>query len=79
MQWYMDHVCTYVPHLDLVDISQDMSATVRLMGTTNPVKKFQISRCYGPVTHTFSEMCPISALVKNFFISTLHTFRQPLD
>ena len=36
----MDHVCTHVTHLDLVDISQDMSATVRLMGTPNPMKKY---------------------------------------
>ena len=40
MQRYMDHVCTHVPHLDLVDIGQDMSATFRLMGTPNPMKKF---------------------------------------
>ena len=36
----MDHVCTHVPHLDLVDIGQNMSATDRLMGTLNPMKKF---------------------------------------
>ena len=40
MQWYMDHVCIHVPHLDLVDIGQNMSAIVRLMGTPNPMKKF---------------------------------------
>ena len=79
MQWYMDHVCTHVPHLNLVDISQDMSATVRLMGNPNPMKKIQIGQCYGPITHTFSEMCPASALIKKFFILTLHTLRQPLD
>ena len=39
MQWYMDYVCNHVPHLDLVDIGQTMSATVRLMVTSNPVKK----------------------------------------
>ena len=36
----MDHVCIHVPHLDLVHIGQDMSTTVRLMGTPNPMKKF---------------------------------------
>ena len=36
----MDHVCTHVPHLDLVDIGQNMSTTDRLMGTPNPMKKF---------------------------------------
>ena len=40
MGWYMDHVCTHVPHLDLVDIGRNMSATDRLMGTPNPMKKF---------------------------------------
>ena len=29
----MDHVFTHVPHLDLVDIGQNVSATDRLMGT----------------------------------------------
>ena len=37
----MDHVCTHVPHLDLVDIDQNMSATARLMVTCNPIKKFK--------------------------------------
>ena len=39
MQWYMDHVCTHEPHLDLVDIDQNVSATVRLMGSCDPIKK----------------------------------------
>ena len=33
MQWYMEHVCTHVLHLDTVDIGQNVSATVRLMVT----------------------------------------------
>ena len=32
-------LCIHVPHLDLVDIGRNMSATVRLMGTLNPMKK----------------------------------------
>ena len=39
MQWYMDHVCTHVPHLDLVDIGQNVSATARPMGSCDPIKK----------------------------------------
>ena len=37
----MDHVCTHVPHLDLVDIDQNMSATARLIVTCDPMKKFK--------------------------------------
>ena len=39
MKWYMDHVCTHVPHLDLVDIGQNMSVTDRLMGTPKSHEK----------------------------------------
>ena len=35
----MDHVCTHVPHLDLVDIGRNMSATDRLMGTPESHEK----------------------------------------
>ena len=35
----MDHVCTHVPHLDLVDIDQNMSATARLIVTCDPTEK----------------------------------------
>ena len=79
MQWYMDHVCIHVPHLDLVDIGQDMSTTVRLMGTPNPMKKFsnrptlQLRNPY--ILRNMPRFCPI----KNFFILTLHTLRQSLD
>ena len=63
----MAQLCTHMPHLDLVDIGQDMSTTVRLMGTPNPMKKFiQIPRRYGPETQKSTEMCPVSALIKIF-------------
>ena len=71
-QWYM---YIPVPHLDLVDISQNMSATVRLMGTSNPMKKIQISWFYSPVTHTFLEMWNVSAPLT--FFSFWHYI--PLD
>ena len=35
----MDHVCTYVVHLDLVDIGQNVFAIVRLMVSCNPIEK----------------------------------------
>ena len=59
-------LCIHVPHLDLVDIGQNMSATVRLMSTLNPMKKIQISLRYSPLTPTFSEMCPVSIPLKIF-------------
>ena len=75
----MDHVCTYVPHLDLVDIGWNMSATDRLMGTLNPMKQFSNRsmlwpwnpKIYGNVLHFHPG--------KNFFILTLHTHRQSFD
>ena len=39
MEWYMDHVCIHVPHLDLVDFGQNVSTTAGLMVSCNPVKK----------------------------------------
>ena len=58
----MVQLCTHVPHLDLVDIGQNMSATDRLMGTLNPMKKFsnrstlqpQNPKIHGNVPH----FCP---------------------
>ena len=38
MELYMDHVCTHVPHLDLFNIDQNMSATARLIVTSDPWK-----------------------------------------
>ena len=72
-------LCIYVPHLDLVDIGWNMSATVRLMGTLNPMKKFSnrlMLRPLNPKIHVnVSCFCPS----KNVFILTLHTHRQSLD
>ena len=62
----MDHVCTHVHHVDLVDFGQNVFTTSRLMVSCNPVEKIQIASHYAPVTPTFPEMCPISTLV-NFF------------
>ena len=72
------HPCIHVHyvHLDLVDIGRNMSATDRLMGTPNPMKNFQIARCYGPKTQG---NVPRFHPGKNFFILTLHTHRQSFD
>ena len=75
----MDHVCTHVPHLDLVDIGQDMSATVRLMGTPNPMKKFSNRSTLRPRNPKIIENVPHFRPSKIFFILTLHTYRQSLD
>ena len=40
MELYMDDVCTHVPHLDLTDIDQNMSATATLIVTCDHMKKF---------------------------------------
>ena len=73
MELYMDHVCTHVSHLDLVNIVQNMSATVE-----KTCEKIWICWHYSHITCTFLEICPISAPVF-FFILTLHTLRQLLD
>ena len=70
----MAQLCTHMPHLDLVDIGQNMSTIVRLMGTPNPMKK-----CSNP-----SMLQPQNPKIcfhpsKNFSILTLHTHRQSLD
>ena len=75
----MDHVCTHVPYLDLVDIGQDMSATVRLMGTPNPIKKISNPLMLQPHNPYILRDVPHFRPVKIFFILTLHTLRQPLD
>ena len=79
MQWYMDHVCSHVPHLDLVDIGRNMSATVRLIGTPNPMKKFSNQSTLQPRNLYILGDVPCFRPGKNFFILTLHTLRQPLD
>ena len=75
----MDHVCTHVPHLDLVDIGQDMSATVRLMGTPNAMKKISNRSTLQPCNPYILKNVPRFWPGKNFFILTLHTLRQSLD
>ena len=72
-------VCIHVPHLDLVDIGQDMSATVRLMGTLNPMKKFSNCLMLWPWNPKILGNVPRFNPVKKFFILTLHTHRQSLD
>ena len=79
MQWYMNHACIHVPHLDLVDIGQVMSATVRLMGTLNPLKKFSNRLTLRPRNPKILENVPRFCPGKFFFILTLHTHRQSLD
>ena len=75
----MEHVCTHVPHLDLVDIGQDMSATVRLMGTPNPIKKISNHSMLQPWNPKILGNVPHFCPGKIFFILTLHTHRQSLD
>ena len=75
----MDHVCIHVPHLVLVNISQDMSATVRLMGTLNSMKKFSNCLTPQPRNPKIHRNVPHFRPSKNFFILTLHTHRQSLD
>ena len=79
MQWYIDHVCSHVPHLDLVDIGRNMSKTVRLMGTPNPMKKFSNWLMLQPRNPYILGDVPRFCPSKNFFILILHTLRQPLN
>ena len=73
-------LCIHVPHLDLVDIGQNMSATVRLMGTLNRMKKKNSNRStLQPLNPYILGHVPRFHPVKNFFILTLHTIRQSLD
>ena len=75
----MDHVCIHVLHLDLVDIGQDMSATVRLMGTPNPMKKFSNRLMLWPWNPKILKNVPHFRPGKKIFILTLHTHRQSFD
>ena len=75
MKLYIDHVCTYVPHLDLVYIGQNVSATDRLMGTLNPMKKFSNRSMLRPQNPKFHGNVPRFHPGKFFFILTLHTHR----
>ena len=69
----------YVPNLDLVDIGRNMSATDRLMGTPNPMKKFSNRSMLRPQNPKIHGNVPRFCPDKNFFILTLHTHRQSLD
>ena len=75
------HPCIHVhyAHLDLVDIGQNMSATDRLMGTLNPMKKFSNRSTLRPQNPKIHRNVPCFCPSKNFFILTLHTHRQSLD
>ena len=75
----MAQLCTHVPHLDLVDIGQNMSATDRLMGTPNPIKKFSNRSMLWPQNPKIHGNVLRFRPDKNFFILTLHTHRQSLD
>ena len=75
----MDRVCTHVPHLDLVDIGQNVSATDRLMDTPNPMKKFSNRSTLQPRNPKIHGNVPRFCPGKNFFILTLYTHRQSLD
>ena len=72
-------LCIHVPHLDLVDIGQNMSETVRLMATLNPMKKNSNQSTLQPRNPYILGHVPHFHPVKNFFILTLHTLRQSLD
>ena len=72
-------LCIHVPHLDLVDIGWNMSTTVRLMGTLNPIKKNSYWSTLQPCNPYTLGNVPCFCPIKNFFILTLHTLRQSLD
>ena len=72
-------LCIHVSYLDLVDIGRNMSATDRLMGTLNPIKKFSNRFMLWPWNPEIHGNVPHFCLGKNFFILTLHTHRQSLD
>ena len=72
-------LCIHVPHLDLVDIGRNMFATVRLMGTPNPMKKFSNRLTLWPRNPKIHGNVPHFCPGKYFLILTLHTHRQSLD
>ena len=75
----MDHVCTHVPHLDLVDIGQNVCTTARSMVSWNPALKDLNCLLLGPQNPKILGNVPHFCPVKIFFILTLHTHRQSLD
>ena len=79
MQWYLAQLCNHMPHLDLVDIGRNTSATVRLMDTPKPMKKFSNPSTLWPRNPKIHGNVPHFRPGKNFFILTLHPHRQSLD
>ena len=75
----MPQLFTHDPHLDLVDIGWNMSATVRLIGTPNPMKKFSNRSTLEPRNPKIHRNAPHFRPDKIFFIMTLHTHRQCSD
>ena len=75
----MPQLFTHGPHLDLVDIGQNMSATDTLMGTPNPMKKFSNRSMLEPRNPKIHRNAPRFRPDKIFFILTLHTHRQCSD
>ena len=72
-------LCIHVPYLVLIDIGWNMSATDRLMGTPNPMKKFSNRLTLRPQNPKIHRNVPHFCPGKNFFILTCHTHRQSLD
>ena len=66
-------------HLDLVYIGQNMSATLRLTSTLNPMKKFSNCSMLRPWNPKILENVPRFHPSKIFFILTLHIHRQSFD
>ena len=66
MQWYMDHVCTHVPYLNLVGIGQNVSITARPMGNCNPVKKDSYCLTLWPQNPNILRNVPCSCQIKIF-------------
>ena len=79
MQWYIDHVCTHVIYLDLVDIGQNISTTVRLMVTRDLVEKDSNCSTPRPWNPKILGNVPCFCPGEKFFILTLQAHRQSLD
>ena len=65
----MDHVCTHVPHLDLVDIGQNVFATDRLMVTRDLIKKDSNHSMLWPRNPKILRNVPRFRPVKKFFFA----------
>ena len=75
----MHHVCTHVPHLDLIDIGQNVFATVRLMATRYLIEKDSNRLMLWPQNPKILRNVPHFCPGKILFILTLHTHRKLLD